>query len=409
MKAFAAALDRVRASRSRTAKERILGEAFAAIASLPSSAGHEDLSLATAARLASGRTLPVGDGRTLGVGWALVGDLVVETTGQDANVVRACARRAGDLGEAFGLLMARRDGAASREGASMTEVAIAFDALASTPDRSGKLAILRALFERATPLETKYLTKALLSSLRIGAQGGVVEAAIAHAFARDPGEVRRALALTGDPGIVASLARADRLSEARSRSVGRWNTCWRRRLRRWPRRLTRRPSSSRTRSMGFERRSTGAARRVAMFCARVGAGHGGVSRGARCVFPRSKGTWRSTASSSRWRRAVAPRPFQALQTRLNRASPTRERREATPVTFIAYDLLADGEGTVLGAPLERASRTPGSVCARTPSGRIRSRSPRSRPSGRMTPTRRSMPCSTRPTRPRAAAATRGWC
>jgi DNA ligase-1 len=45
-----------------------------------------------------------------------------------------------------------------------------------------------------------------------------------------------------------------------------------------------------------------------------------------------------------------PRPFQALQTRLNRAKPTAAAVASTPVTFLAYDLLADDEGVHLDEP-----------------------------------------------------------
>jgi DNA ligase-1 len=47
-----------------------------------------------------------------------------------------------------------------------------------------------------------------------------------------------------------------------------------------------------------------------------------------------------------------PRPFQALQRRLQRVSPTKEQIAETPVTFVAYDLLADDGGDRLALSWE---------------------------------------------------------
>ena len=218
MRRLAAALDRARVSRSRIAKEIALAEALRSI-------GDDDVegvALATAARLASGRTLPVGDGRSIGVGYALLLEIVADASGLPVDIVRACARRTGDLGEAFALLVARGTGSAGvidggplRAGLALEDVANAFDALASTGTRETKRRILAETFARTTALETKYLAKVMLDSMRVGAQAGVVEGAIARAFERDVDDVRRAVARVTDPGVAAVLARDDRLDEAR--------------------------------------------------------------------------------------------------------------------------------------------------------------------------------------------------
>ena len=210
MKRLAAALDRARSRRSRIGKEEAIAEALASIASDGDSAA-----LAVAARIASGRVLPVGDGRALGVGWSLLLDVVRGATGLDDEILVACARKTGDLGEAFGLLMRRVDGAAEREGVPLRDVATLAVALAGEPGRAAKRALLDAAFARATPIETKYLSKAIGGGLRIGAQEGVVEGAIARAFGAPLDRVRRAGALVTDLGDVAVLAHARRLDEAR--------------------------------------------------------------------------------------------------------------------------------------------------------------------------------------------------
>jgi DNA ligase-1 len=343
VKRFAAALDLVRASRSRTAKERALGDAFVVIAA------DGDLALATAARLASGRTLPVGDGRALGVGSSLMGELAIEVTGFDADVVRACARRAGDLGEAFGLLVARADGAARRVGVSLDDVAHAFDALASASGRAEKLAVLRPLYARMSPLETKYLTKSLLSTLRIGAQGGVVEGAISRAFERELEDVRRALAVTGDVGIVAVLARDDRLGSA-AFSIGRPIAY----MLATPLESIASPIDAAL--VAVEDKIDGIRAQVHKSGSEVTIFARGLER-VTSAFPEVRDAFRLVVGDVALDGELValtpsgrPRPFQALQPRLNRATPTRAMLDAIPVTFVAYDLLADADGPHFALP-----------------------------------------------------------
>ncbi|MFD0895977.1 ATP-dependent DNA ligase [Luteolibacter ambystomatis] len=64
------------------------------------------------------------------------------------------------------------------------------------------------------PAEGETLVKLLTGDLRIGLKEGLVEDAIASAFAADPADVRHAHMLTGDLGETAILARYQRLEEA---------------------------------------------------------------------------------------------------------------------------------------------------------------------------------------------------
>src|SRR5439155_614486 len=109
MKRLSAALDVTRATRSRLGKERALAEVFATIAR---DAGDEDgLGLATAARLAVGRTLPIGDGRTVGVGWSLLAAVAVAASGKAFGVDPEELRRAASLVTDPGdLVVLARDG-----------------------------------------------------------------------------------------------------------------------------------------------------------------------------------------------------------------------------------------------------------------------------------------------------------
>jgi DNA ligase-1 len=76
------------------------------------------------------------------------------------------------------------------------------------------------LLQRASPGEARYLGKIAARELRIGLREGLLEEAIATAFGRPVGDVRRALMLVAEPGEAATLAREDRLGDAALR-VGR--------------------------------------------------------------------------------------------------------------------------------------------------------------------------------------------
>ena len=100
----------------------------------------------------------------------------------------------------------------------LADLAHAFDALAATGVWDQKSAILHRLLRRcATGREAAYLAKIIFADLRTGVQEGVLQAAIAQAFAEPLAEIQRCQLLVGDLDEVAALARADRLSAARFR------------------------------------------------------------------------------------------------------------------------------------------------------------------------------------------------
>ncbi|MEO6573919.1 MAG: hypothetical protein ABIP89_08775, partial [Polyangiaceae bacterium] len=66
-----------------------------------------------------------------------------------------------------------------------------------------------------------------------------------------------------------------------------------------------------------------------------------------------------------------PRPFQALQARLRRIAPDPSLVSAAPVSFIAYDLLADGERELLSMPWhERRTKLEELATTRAPRGGV---------------------------------------
>jgi DNA ligase-1 len=358
VKRVAEALERTRTTRSRLGKERAIAELLARVAE---DAGDEDgLGLATATRLMAG--IVASRGAQLGVGWSLMSEVVTAAVGFDAEVVRECARVTGDLGEAFGLLVARVPNADARPGISLRELARTFEELAATGNRASKRRRLDALFAKATPIEVKYVAKAMGGSLRTGAMEGVVEVAIARAFpganGPDVEAVRRAAALVTDPGALAVLARDHALDRARM-EIGRPIAF-----------MLATPIETIGTALDpalhvVEDKIDGVrtqVHKVGMDVAIFGRGLDAIAGS----FPEVVATFEQMSGSGSFAldgelvaltSAGRPRPFQALQARLRRVSPSAAIVAETPVTFVAYDLLADDEGPLLDQPfVERRAR-----------------------------------------------------
>jgi DNA ligase 1 len=84
-----------------------------------------------------------------------------------------------------------------------------FDALLAvkgTGAQAHRRELLRMLFEQATHEEQGFLARLMLGELRQGAVEGLVMEAVAQATGLDPGLVRRALMLSGDPARVTRTA-----------------------------------------------------------------------------------------------------------------------------------------------------------------------------------------------------------
>jgi DNA ligase-1 len=351
---LADALERARMSRSRIGKEKVLAEALAMIARDP--ADVDGIALATAARLAVGRTLPVGDDRSLGAGFSLLLEAGAAMSGFSEAIVGASARVTGDLGEALGLLVARVDGAQDRPGIPLWDVASLFGALASARSRLAKRRVLDPLFARATPLEIKYVAKALLGSLRVGAQAGVMEGALARAFEAPLEAVRRAIALETDVGEVAILAKAGKLDDAHlepGRPVAFMLAS--------P--IETVATAVDPSSLVMEDKIDGVRAQIHKHGAEVAIFARGLDR-TTTAFPEIVDAFQFVPGGVVLDGEIValaedgrPRPFQALQARLRRLKPSAAMIQETPVALVAYDLLHDGETDVLAFPWhERRSR-----------------------------------------------------
>ncbi len=163
----------------------------------------------------TGRPFPEADQRTAGLGWSAI----MTAIGGVAAITRQ------DLGEAYDrhsdlskavedVLVGAGHAPPPETSPTLPEVAATFAAVEAASGPAAKAALLSDLLARADPATAKGIVKVLGRELRIGLREGLVEAAIAKAFDRPLDAVKWAGMLTGDVGRLAELARDDRLDEA---------------------------------------------------------------------------------------------------------------------------------------------------------------------------------------------------
>jgi DNA ligase-1 len=176
---------------------------------------------ATAVIFLSGRPFPAYEEATLQVGGALLWRVITELSGKSEGELSQIYKRHGDTGsvaaEALADSMEERRGEKPESEIALTEVQRVFSEIAFARGAAPKAALLRALLERVSPLEAKYIVKIIGGDLRIGLKESLVEEAIARAFAAPLDQVKRANMLLGDIGETLRLAASGRLAEARLR------------------------------------------------------------------------------------------------------------------------------------------------------------------------------------------------
>jgi DNA ligase-1 len=203
---FTAANDLAAATTKKLAKQAALGAYFRSIES--------DDDLRRAVRYAAGRAFPSTDERTLNVGGAILGDVLLSTLSMDYTEYRTLVVKHGEIGEAIAAVW-DREPATADESLSLADLSDAFDQLAATGNFEQKKRILTDVFDRCrAPREAAYVAKIISGDLRTGVQEGVLQAAVANAFDREPPAIQRAQLLVGDLDEVAVLARHDTLATA---------------------------------------------------------------------------------------------------------------------------------------------------------------------------------------------------
>jgi DNA ligase-1 len=156
-----------------------------------------------AARFMVGRALAQGEEKRLQISGRAIWKIVAAMTGTEEQG-EDIYTSAEDFGDAIGMMLKMR---ASEPEPTLTirEVAAKFTEIADIEgprSRARKLAELTSMFERATALEGKYLTKILIREMRHGMSEGLMLEAIAKMAQRPVADVRRANMLEGDVGRV---------------------------------------------------------------------------------------------------------------------------------------------------------------------------------------------------------------
>jgi DNA ligase-1 len=178
-----------------------------------------DADLLRAARYFAGHQFALNDMRTTNVGNSLLRDALSEVTGIGVEDLRPRYVRLGDAGEVAeeAVREAKPDNAASGPTITLAETENLIERLSEMRGTKNKKALLTSMLARATALEAKYLVKLLVGDLRIGLKEGLVEDAIARAFAQPLARVAQANMLMGDIGETAVRARLGQLGSVAMR------------------------------------------------------------------------------------------------------------------------------------------------------------------------------------------------
>jgi DNA ligase-1 len=204
--AFAQVGEKIGATTGKLEKVALLKDYFAALA---------PESLAPAAVAFTGRPFPSADGRTLNLGWAIIKSALLAISGLSEADYRATYRRYSDTGDTAQAIL---QGHTTHDPWPVADWPRFFGELAATRGPLDKKIVLQARLAHLDPLAAKYLLKIITGDLRIGLKEGLVEEALAAAFARPSESIREGNMLSGDLGATARAAREGTLEKLELRT-----------------------------------------------------------------------------------------------------------------------------------------------------------------------------------------------
>lgn len=179
-------------------------------------AGDDDLALA--ANWLTGRALPrAADRRAAQAGSATLRRALLKLPGVREERYREISQSQNDAARTARLLL--QELTLKPEPLDLAGLAAFFTDLAAARGSLARIDLLAERLRTLHPAEGETLVKLLTGDLRIGLKEGLVEEAVAEAFATDPAAVRHAHMLTGDLGDTARLARRQALHEAALRPL----------------------------------------------------------------------------------------------------------------------------------------------------------------------------------------------
>jgi DNA ligase 1 len=214
---FANLCDQVSSTRSKLAKVDFVSKYFLRL-------NEKDLRIAST--FLAGRIFPPGsDSGEANVGYSILWGTFSEFIGADESAMSGFYMKHGDLGSAAEEALIAKNtiseassGMLFKKDLDLQEVYSAFLELARTTGKGSqdrKRQVLNRLFlSMRSPVEAKYLIRILAGEMRIGLVEGLVEESIAKAFSSTLDQVRNARLVTGDVGLVSTLAKKGKLAEA---------------------------------------------------------------------------------------------------------------------------------------------------------------------------------------------------
>ncbi len=174
--------------------------------------GLDDADLRRAAVWFSGQPYGRAERKKINLGWSTISKAVNALSPRTYEELTRLFLKHSDLGDWAGEALA---GATQPEPLTIRDVEAQVDELRNLRTAEAKQEALTTLLRRLDPLAARFLVKVLSGELRIGLQEGIVEAAIARAFAAPPDVVRRVHMLTGDIGETAVRVRRGEVADTR--------------------------------------------------------------------------------------------------------------------------------------------------------------------------------------------------
>ncbi len=209
---LACVLERVRATASKKEKVSLLASYLK---------GLEPKDAEFATRLSVGRSSERGSADEARVGYSTLVEVILDLTGRGQSQLSAAYLEQGDLGEvAQEFLSEKRAQPLFEARLSLDDVKSAFETLRSAKGKGSlelRKKVVESLFLRSSPVEAKYIVKALTGEMRTGVVDGLLEEAIAAAYSVPKDLSARAHMAIGDIGSMARAAASGELASVRLR------------------------------------------------------------------------------------------------------------------------------------------------------------------------------------------------
>jgi DNA ligase-1 len=155
----------------------------------------------------TGQPFPQRRGRSVQTGWAIIRRALVAAAGITESELRVISARHRDAGRTTLEVLAMRPSQPTSTIGTQV-VREWFGRIAAARGPLAKTDLLAAVLRQCTSEEGSFLVRILTGDLRIGLKSGLLEDAVARAFATPLATIREAVMLAGDLGAVARKAAA---------------------------------------------------------------------------------------------------------------------------------------------------------------------------------------------------------